>query len=760
MSLKKKLITTTFIATLSCYSLASFAVSNVQVNGNNVVDSSVILSYLNFVPGQPATTDQINQSIKALYDTGLFRDISIRKSGGGVVVDVVENPVVSRVYFEGNKKVKDKELLGLISVQPSTVLSPSKIQQDTQKIISAYEARGYNSVTVNPKQIDRNGSRVDVVYEINENFGFKKEGIDRINFVGNTTYSDNTLKGEIITRQSRWYGFLIGNDTYDPDRVDFDKKMITRFYQKNGFADIQVVSAVAERSSSNGGYHMTYTISEGDRYNFGNVGYRIGVPGLNSSDLNGTLKVRPGSRFNIDRVDETVQNMSERLAKIGYPFVRVQPQYTKDRVNNVVDVAFVLTQGPANYVERVDIVGNNRTRDHVIRRQVSLAEGDALNSHKLRMSKKRVENLGYFNKVNIAPTPGSTPDSSVLRVSVDEKSTSSLNFGIGYGSLDGLSGNASYANRNLFGMGYHTNLDVGISQYRQKAKFSFTDPYFLNKPISAGFDIYGDLTDYQDEYSADELNYGVTLRMGYRWNDYFTQSWAYNYEHSEFKNVSDNISPYIANYEEEKRNKSSLSHTLAFDTRDSRIIPTKGIYTYWTIEYAGLGGDVEFLRNSGRFSIWQPLYKDYVISAHARAGHVEAKGDNNYVSFFDRYHLGEPYVRGFDRSGIDPRDANTGDSLGGNWYVALSTQLDFPLPVLKDFNLRGRVFADAGKVGENDFVPNADILYTDEWRYSAGFGLSMDVPMIGTLSVDYTPYTKGEEWDEEQEFFIYMGYNF
>ncbi|MFV0430785.1 MAG: outer membrane protein assembly factor BamA [Alphaproteobacteria bacterium] len=753
---KNKLITTTVTAAfIGLTPMAHAAVNSVQVNGNQLVDTGVITSYIN-------TAGSVDKSVKALYDTGLFKDVSIRQRGSTLIVNVVENPVVNRVAFEGNRKLKDKQLSSFLKTQPRSVLSESKVQQDVRNIITAYESAGYTSVSVSPKQIKRSNGRVDVIFEINEKRGFGKEGISRITFNGNRAFSDTALRNEIQSRQGRWYNFMSSNDIYDPDRMNFDKELLRRFYLKRGYADVDVRSATAEKSSRNGQYHISYTLREGTRYRVGNITYRIGLSNLSSNDLKGALKFRSGSWFNIESVEKTTEALRKRLNSLGYTFAQINPRLTRDRKNNVVDIDFELTQGRRNYVERIDVVGNTRTRDHVIRRQIKLSEGDAFNADALKISERRIKGLNFFDRVNIGVNQGSTPDQSVIRVAVNEKSTATLNFGAGYSSSDGVAGNITYTERNLFGLGQTLRADLSIGGEYQSATLSFTEPYFLNKPISAGFDIFYNQRDYQDESSYDRLDYGASLRLGYRLNEYLTQSWKYTLQYSEIENIPSDASHYIKQ-EEGDRIKSALAHTLTFDTRDSRYDTRRGILLTMTNELAGLGGDVKYIKNTGQASIWQPVYRNIIFSAHLRGGHIKSWGGkdeySDRVHLFDRFHLGQPLVRGFDNAGIDPRDAKTGDALGGNWYAAATAQIDFPLPTPKDLGISGHVFMDAGRIGENDFQPATDINYSDAWRYSVGAGLRWDSPM-GPLTLDYAIPLNSEKYDNERRFYFYVGTQF
>ncbi len=754
MFLKDRLVLSTAIIGLSLSTVSISASAAIIVKGNQLVDTAVITSYVD-------AAGDVDRSIKSLYSTGLFRDVSVKRSGGNTIVTVVENPIVNRVAFEGNNKLKDTQLSEISQIKPRSVLGNAKVQEDVQRIVGAYQSMGYSSVSVTPKQIERSGNRVDLIYEIDEARGFGKEAIDRITFNGNKAFSDTALRNEIQSRQSRWYNFMSTADVYDPDRVDIDKELLRRFYLKNGYADIDVRSATVQKSAKDGDHSLSFTIDEGSRYRVRNITYRIGIQNLNDSDLKGTLKFRQGSWFNVESVEKTAESMQRRINSLGYPFVKVEPQLSRDRQNKVVDVAFVITEGSRNYVQRIDIVGNARTRDHVIRRQMKLGEGDPFNAEALRTSERRIKSLSYFDKVNVSVRPGSAPDQSVIRVDVSEKTTASLNFGAGYSSVDGVVGSITYTERNLFGLGQILKADLEIGGQYQRANLSFTEPYFLNKPISAGFDVFYNQRDYQDESSYDRLDYGFALRFGYRLNDYLTQSWRYTLQYNEITNVPSTASPYIAK-DEGDRIKSSLAHTLTFDTRDSSFDTRRGILLSMTNEFAGIGGDAKYIKNSGRASVWQPIYRNIIFSANLRAGHVSSWGDKDKdktIHLFDRYHLGQPLVRGFSSTGIDPRDTNTNDALGGNWYVAASAQVDFPLPTSKDLGVSGHLFVDAGRIGENDFQPAADINYSDSWRYSVGGGITWRSPM-GPLTLDYAVPLNAEDYDDESRFYFYIGTQF
>ncbi len=760
VSLKKRFLSATIAVGITTLSWSAFAaINSINVAGNQLVGTGVILSYLNISAGQNPSSADIDKAIKSLYDTGLFQDVSVTRSGNSLNVKVVENPVVNRVAFEGNRKVKDAQLQEIAKMQPGSVFNRARIQEDVRRIVSAYESSGYSAASVTPKQIQRSNGRVDLVYVIDENRGYGKEGIRAIVFNGNRAFSDLALRNEIRSTQSRWYNFMSKDDIYDPDRVAFDVELLKRLYLKNGYADVDVRSAVAERSARNGGYTLTYTLYEGARYRFGNITYRIGVSTLGAEELKGALSFRSGNWFNIEKVEKTAEEIRKRAAANGYPFLEVRPDLRRSRETNTVDVAFVITEGPANYVERVDVVGNTRTHDSVIRRQMHLDEGDALNKDQLLVSERRIKGLGYFDRVDIGVVPGSTPDQSVVRVSVREKSTASLNFGASYSTDSGVAGTVSYTERNLFGRGQILSAGLDLGGEHQNANLSFTEPYFTGRPIAAGFDLYYRARDYQDESSFDSLRYGGSLRFGYRLNEYLTQSFRYTLERDEIENVPDTASVFVQ-AAEGKRTKSSVSHTLTFDTRDSRYDTRRGILLSMTNEYAGLGGDVEYFKNTARASFWQPIYRNVIFTATARGGHVAATGSEENVHLFDRFSLGQPYVRGFSSRGIDNRDVSTKDALGGNWFIATTAQVNFPIPSPKDIGLTGHVFMDAGKIGENDDMPNNAIVGSDDWRYSVGAGITWASPM-GPLSVSYAkPIEKVDDLDKEERIYFSMGAQF
>ena len=488
-------------------------VQQIRIDGTQRIDPETVQSYMLIKPGEVADADKLDRSLKALFATGLFADVVLRQEGSTLVVRVVENPIINRIAFEGNRRVNEEQLLAEVQLRPRVVYTRTKVQNDVKRIIDLYRRSGRFAATVEPKVIQLPQNRVDLVFEISEG---QVTGVQRINFVGNQRFSDGRLREVIQTKESRWWRILSTDDTYDPDRLSFDRELLRKFYLANGYADFRVVSAVAELTPDREGFYITFTIEEGDRYKFRTIDVNSRLRDLNVDDLRRKVTTISGDWYDADKVEGSITALTDAVGSLGYAFVDVRPRINRDRDAKAVDVTYEIQEGPRVYVERINITGNVRTLDKVIRREMKLAEGDALNTSKLRRSRQRIRNLGFFDRVEVNNVPGDQPDRTVVNVEVQEKSTGEISFGVGFSTADGALADVSLRERNLLGRGQDLRLGFTISQRRQEVDLSFTEPYFLDKNLSAGFDVFHITRDFQRESSFDQKNVGFTLRSGYQ----------------------------------------------------------------------------------------------------------------------------------------------------------------------------------------------------------------------------------------------------
>ena len=569
-------------------------IESVLVEGNERIEAETVRSYMSIGPGDEFDSDAVNDSLKSLFETGLFADVAIRREGNALVVRVLENPIINRVAFEGNDEIEDSELEAEIQLQPRAVYTRPRVQSDLQRLTEIYRRSGRFAVTIEPKVIQLPQNRVDLVFEINE--GPVTE-VQRINVIGNIHFSDGALRDVIQTVESAWYRFATSADTYDPDRLTFDRELLRRFYLANGYVDFRVISAVAELTPERSGFIITFSVEEGERYRVAAIDIRSQLRDLAPEDLFPIVEIEEGDWYDADQVEDTLLALTEVVGSRGYAFVDVSPQVELNREARTVDVTFEVDEGPRVYVERIDIVGNVRTLDEVIRREFRLAEGDAYNTALIRRSRQRIMNLGFFNRVEIDTSEGTAADRTVLTVAVSEVPTGELSFGAGISSAEGVLGDIGIRERNLLGRGQELRLGLTFSESRQEVDLSFTEPYFLDRDVAAGFDIFRRTVDLQDQSSFDRETVGFVLRAGYPLAERLRHTVSYTLKTDEVSDVSPSTSRFIAEQEGETTT-SAVAHVLEYDLRDSRIDPTDGYFVRFGQELAGLGGDAKFLKHT------------------------------------------------------------------------------------------------------------------------------------------------------------------
>ncbi len=727
-------------------------IQEIRIEGTQRIDPATVQSYMVVNPGDPFDAARINQSLKSLYATGLFSDVVMERDLNALIVRVDENPVINRIAFEGNRKIDDDALEAEVQLRPRVVYTATRVQSDMKRILDVYRRSGRFAARVEPKVIQLEQNRVDLVFEINEG---AETGIRRIMFVGNEHFSDGSLQNVITTSESKWWAVFSTSDTYDPDRLTFDRELLRRFYLKEGYADFKVLSAIAELTPDKNDFFVTFTLDEGERYKFGNAKVEAKIIDLDTNALIKHIKHETGEWYDAELVEETVSALTDAIGDLGYAFIDIRPRVDKDDKTNIATLTYEIGEGPKVFVERIDIEGNFRTEDEVIRREFRLVEGDAFNTSKLRRSRQRIQNLGFFGKVDVRTTPGSTPEKTVVEVEVEEQSTGELSFGLGYSTADGVLGDVSITERNLLGRGQTLRLALTGSVKSQQIDLGFTEPYFLGKPLSAGVDLFSVGRDRQSESSYDESELGFRLRSGYNITEDLSQGWRYTLKQQEIKDVGASASRFIKRQEGEKII-SELGQTLVYDQRDNRIEATEGWYAKLSNDLAGLGGDVTYLRSTLEGGYYIPLFENVNLSSKARVGTILGLGDN--VELTDRFFLGGQQVRGFTNAGIGPRDSSTDDSLGGTMMFAGSTEVNFPLGLPEDLGVSGRAFIDYGILTE---VSDESSIVQDQasLRSSAGVGIGWNSP-FGPINLDWAwPITK-EDFDETENFRISFGTNF
>ncbi len=702
-------------------------IQRVVVEGTNRIEPRTIGSYLRLRIGDPFDDGKINESIKALYATGLFKDVSVRREGDNLVVRVVENPIINRIAFEGNKKIEDGDLAAEIPFRPRSIYTATRVQEAVRRMLQLYRRQGRFGATITPKIIQRRQNRVDLAFEINEG---DVTGIKRISIIGNGAYSDSTLRGVISTKESAWWRFFGSSDVYDPDRLNFDKELLRRFYLARGYAEFRVLSAVAELTPNRKGFFVTFTVVEGPRYRFGKSRARVRLPKVPKKRFIAAINFRAGQRYDASKLERVINKMTDIAGGAGYAFARIRPLTRLDRKKRTVNITFDVREGPRVFVERIEIVGNIRTRDEVIRREVRIAEGDAFNTVRIRQSRRRLVNLDFFEKVTITNRRGSAPDKVIITVRVVEKATGELSLGAGFSTQDGILGTVGLREKNFLGRGQDMNLTFTLSQRSNQLNFKFIEPYFLNRNLSFRVDAFRIDRSFQDESGFDQLDMGLGHGLGFRITENLTQRLFMLGSAKEINDV-ESTSPLILR-DQGKSTRIILGTEITYDTRNSRFDPSEGYVISFTGEFAGLGGSERFARGVVKGAYHLPIYEQSTVSFLVEAGIIEGVGKR--VRLEDRFFVGGNNFRGFSSAGIGPRDRITDDALGANKYYVLTVEIAFPIGLPKKLGVRGRVFADFGSAFGVD-VSGPTLFGDSRPRATIGVGISWRSP-LGPIQID------------------------
>jgi outer membrane protein insertion porin family len=737
-------------------------IGSIRVEGNQRIEEGTIRSYMLVAVGDQFDSERLDRSLKSLYATGLFSDVVIRREANILVVRVAENPIVNRILFEGNKKVTDELLRPEMTLRPRAVFTPALAAIDRQKVLDLYAKRGRFGARAEPKIIQLDQNRVDVVFEIDDGTSTL---ISRIAFVGNQNFSESKLKDVVGSREQAFWRLLSTADSYDPDRVGFDKELLRRFYLKSGYADVEINSAIAELSPDKQSFFVTFNVTEGARYRVGEVKVTSALRNLDSAVLAPFVVQQKGDWYDGESVERSIQAITTEVQNRGYAFVEVKPRIQRDKEKRTVELVFDVGEGPRVYVERIDIQGNVRTKDSVIRREFRLAEGDAFSAALLRRSRQRLDDLGYFNTVTVGSTPGSAPDKAVVATNVDEKATGELTIGGGYSTDAGALANLGLRERNLIGSGVDAGINTILAQKRTQLDLSITDPYFLDRNLVGSVNAFAVQSNNQLIAQYSERRVGLSASLGYEFSEHLRQSWTYSLVNRSVYNINSLASLYV----QDSKGTSLLSQigqTLSLDYRDSRVDPKSG--SLWRVgtDYAGLGGNVQFGRMKIDGTYYLPLEflfndPDYVLAISGGAGYFASIGKRERI--IDRFFLGGDNLRGFQSGGAGPHATDGGDSLGGRAIWTQSTEFRFPLPLSPDLGLSGRTFVDLGALSGikkqviNGIVPG--YVNFSAPRLGAGVGVSWKTP-FGLINIDIAPVVIKQKYDQTQFFRFGFGTRF
>jgi outer membrane protein insertion porin family len=742
------------VISLALFSAQAAAAETIEMQGNRRVDAETVRSYFHAAPDGRFDETARDSALKALLATGLFNDVTIERAGDRLVVHLHEAPVLGRVAFEGNRKIPDKELAAIVESKPQGALQRAAVQADVGRIMEAYRHKGRDDVGVVPQIINRGDDRVDLVFEVTEG---KKTTVRQINFVGNKVFGKRQLAAVIKTSATTMLSFLTGGDDYDPDRIAADREQLRRYYRGKGYADANVTSAAAEYDPALHGFTLTFSIDEGPLYHFGDITVVCNVPGLDCETLRGLPVARSGAIFDAGALDKTDEGLAIELAKFGFPFAQAVPRITRDAEAKRIDVVFTIDQGPRTYVERIEIHGNTRTREYVIRREFDIAEGDAYNKSLIERAERRLKNLNYFKTVKISTKPGSVQDRVVLDVEVAEQSTGEFTISGGYSTTDGLLAEVKVGDRNFLGSGKAVSAAVSYGQYARGIDLSASEPYFLGTRVSAGIELYGRQNQSSPYQSYGSDIYGATMQLGTP----LTEQLGMQYRYSIYnQNVTLASSSSAATTSLPIRQAaaagsqwvSSVGDTVTYNTLDNNKSPTSGFNAQLKQDLAGLGGDVKFLRTTEDVRYYHPINDDVVSLVRAQGGYITGWGGQQ-VPLLNTFFGGPTMVRGFAPNGFGPRDLTPGttmDNVGGSMYWATTLEFQSNIPgVPQEYGLKATVFVDAGSVfrysGPTTFPGSAQSLQlanNNIVRSSVGAGLTWASP-FGNLTVDYAvPLTK------------------
>lgn len=743
-------------------------IDGISVRGNQRVEAGTVQSYMLIAPGDQFDAARIDASLKTLFATGLFADVAINRDGNRLVVEVIENPIINQVIFEGNRALKLDKIKEEVKAKPRSVFTKARAQADVHRIIELYRRSGRFSASVVPKVRELPQNRVDLIFEIKEG---PVNGVRSVNFIGNEVFSDRKLRSEIVTTQSKWWKILTSNDNYDPDRLEYDQELLRQFYGDQGYADFRIISAEAALTPDQDDFYVTFTIDEGEKYKFGEISVNTKLEKLNEDALESLLPIRESKQYQAKRIEDAIDSLTFAAGTAGYAFVDVRPRVKRNRDNRTVDIEFEVNEGPRVYVERINVKGNSRTLDRVIRREMRLAEGDAFNRVLLDRSKQRIRSLGYFEEVEIEERQGSRPDRSEVDITVKEQPTGELSFGAGFSSQDSYLFDVSVVERNLRGRGQYLQAKIAMSSRQSNIDIRFTEPKFLDRNLAAGFDLFSSEFDYEREAGYRTATIGGGLRVGFPITERTNLSFNYVIKNEDISIANANCGPNnpgATNPLERsslcdqlgERLTSSLGYSFNWDRTNDFVRPTRGFKLGFSQQVAGLGGDVHYLRSEFSGSAHRRIWRDVIGNVRLSAGQIHGWGDDN-ININDRFFKGGNSFRGFDVAGIGPRRRTTivrqndgakaefvGDALGGQVYAISTIDINFPLGLPEEYGIRAALFAEGGFLGglddhaidSNNFLVENNPSVRAIRRYAATDGSGRII--IPGDRINYHVYTK------------------
>jgi outer membrane protein insertion porin family len=741
--------------------VASF--SRIDVAGNQRIEADTIRVFAGIEPGQAVTPEELNLAVRRLFETGLFEDVTVMPEAGRLVITVVENPSINRIAFEGNRSLDDEDLAAVVELRSRQAFSVAGAEADAQRIIDAYRAAGRFGAEVTPVIIRLPDNRVDLVFQIAEG---RSTRVQRVNFIGNQVFSDNRLRRVVGTSQANILSSVLGTGSYDADRLELDREQLRQFYLERGFVDIQVRSATAEFARDRNAFFVTFTVSEGPRYDFGEIGVASSVPGLDPVEFEPLLApLLGGGVYNARLVERVIERIAFQAGQEGYAFLEVRPRITKNEAELTVDIVFDLVEGERVFIERIDISGNTRTLDRVIRRQFRVVEGDAFNTREIRNAENRILALDYFSNVAVTVDEGSAPSRALVGVVVEEQPTGSLNLGGSFSSSEGFAAQISITERNFLGRGQTVSAAVTASTQFTNVDFTFIEPALFDRDLLGGFSIFYRDRDY-DETAYNTSNIGFIPRVGFPVSENGRLTLRYTISQDEISDVTLDTSRIIQE-EEGSEITSAIGGTYVFDRRNSPVDPSAGFILTLSQDFAGLGGDATYSKTSGVARAYASLFDEDVILSAALEGGMLFSQDGSNVT--QRFITGGDAFRGFARNGVGPRDIcgergrpdctdpqefeAIDDPLGGNFLSVLRLDASFPLGPLEQYGIFGGVFSDVGSLwGLDETAGSMGKVDADFYlRATAGLSLFVETP-FAPLRFNFARALRKKSFDETENF--------
>jgi outer membrane protein insertion porin family len=741
-----------------CLNFASAKDDLIIVKGNERLDEESILSYLNIPDIKKGS---LQKSLKKLYESDLILEAKIYKSGDKIIVEIKENPIVSEIKIIGNKKMEDEALQSEISLKKRAVFTKSKLQSDLKRLSDLYLKSGRFLTKIEPKIIQKDQNRVEVIFEI---FEGPKAKIADINFIGNAAFNDQDLLDEVSTSKSKWWKFLSSSDSYDSDRIEFDKEKLRRFYGSKGYADFNVISSIAQIAPTKDKFFITFLMEEGPRYHVGEINIINHIAKFDESILNNKILVKTNKIFNSELVEKTVDDMVEVMSDKSYAFANVEPVLKRDHDKKIIDIDFVINESPRIYIDQIEIIGNTRTLDQVIRRELRMREGDPYNLNKINRSKQRLQNLGFFENVEFKTNRIENSNKVNLVVEVKEKKTGELNLGIGYSTVNKVTTNAGIRERNLFGTGQDIGINVQKAFSLFTTEINYTKPYFMGRAIDVGFDLFKYQMDKRNTLVYDQDSNGLVVRADYSMTEFLGHQVRYSINDQTISGISPYASVGIRNLAGTYMS-SGVGQSFSYDRRDNKMNPRNGFYISISQDYNGLGGDINTLKHEGSAGAYIPTFSDnYILKFLARGGNIDGIGQDvrsNYGFF-----LGGNNFRGFEYAGMGPRALNSGygyggDVIGGKTYYVGTAEFMFPLGLPKELGINGILFSDNGTVTGVDNISKQNVQIADSGSIRSSYGLSIAwASPMGPIRLDFSKIAKKEYYDRTQAFRFSFGTSF